>query len=113
MIRRDMDFLRVTVELASPVHGPSLGAGAGECNTTPCCAAPLAVTYCRSVSADDFLVADTADTPVPSTATSTLFVRTTEQHSFGVENSDCDTICSVIHHFTPSGVLACPTRRCF
>src|ERR1700746_3892424 len=36
MIRRDMDFLRVTVELASPVHGPSLGAGAGECNTTPC-----------------------------------------------------------------------------
>lgn len=32
MIRRDMDFLRVAVELASPVHGGSVEAEAGECN---------------------------------------------------------------------------------
>ena len=32
MIRRDMDFLRVAVELASPVHGASVWADAGECN---------------------------------------------------------------------------------
>ena len=32
MIRRLMDFLRVAVELASPVHGPSVGIDAGVCN---------------------------------------------------------------------------------
>jgi hypothetical protein len=32
MIRRLMDFLRVAVELASPVHAASVGVDAGECN---------------------------------------------------------------------------------
>jgi hypothetical protein len=32
MIRRDMDFLRMAVELASPVHGSSVGVDVGECN---------------------------------------------------------------------------------